>query len=117
MTPFVSALLIKLTLILSLGLVVAATLRSLSPSFRHLVLYAALASSAALPFVMGVSPEWNVPLLPASISSVVNSANEHKQGPTAVFDNGNIWIDTEYSGGSLRPGEKGEAGKSKPSEH
>jgi len=27
--------------------------------------------------------------------------------PTAVFDNGNIWIDTEYSGGSLRPGERG----------
>ena len=105
MTPFVSALLIKLTLILSLGLVVAATLRSLSPSFRHLVLYAALASSAALPFVMGVSPEWNVPLLPPSISAVVNSANEHKQGPTAVFDNANPVVNSRASevGATARP--------------
>lgn len=23
--------------------------------------------------------------------------------PTAIFENGNIWIDTEYSGGVLRP--------------
>jgi hypothetical protein len=35
--------------------------------------------------------------------------------PTAVFDNGNIWIDTEYSGGTLRLGEKGQAEKSEPS--
>ena len=69
MTPFVSALLIKLTLILSLGLLTAAALRSLSPSFRHLVLYATLASSAALPFVMWMSPQWNVGVLPASISA------------------------------------------------
>lgn len=27
--------------------------------------------------------------------------------PTAVFDNGNIWIDTEYSGGVLRPVKSG----------
>jgi hypothetical protein len=25
--------------------------------------------------------------------------------PTAVFDNGNIWIDTEYGGGNLRQSE------------
>jgi TIR domain len=37
--------------------------------------------------------------------------------PTAVFDNGNIWIDTEYSGGTLRLGEKGQAEKSEPSTH
>ena len=37
--------------------------------------------------------------------------------PTAVFDNGNIWIDTEYSGGTLRLGEKGQAEKSEPSAH
>jgi beta-lactamase regulating signal transducer with metallopeptidase domain len=105
MTPFVLALLIKLTLILSLGLVIAATLRSLSPSFRHLVLYAALASSAALPFVMGVSPEWNVPVLPPSMSAVVNSATDQKQGATAGFDNANPVVNprTSAAGASARP--------------
>ena len=68
MTPLVSALLIKLTLILSLGLAVAATLRAFSPSFRHLVLYATLASGAALPLVMWISPQWNVGVLPRSIA-------------------------------------------------
>ena len=68
MTPFVSALLIKLTIIVWLGLVVTATLRSLSPSFRHLILYATLASSVALPFAMLMSPEWNVAVLASSSS-------------------------------------------------
>ena len=96
MTPFVSALLIKLTLILSLGLVVAATLRSLSPSFRHLVLYAALVSSAALPFVMGLSPEWNVPLLPPSMSAL-NFASNQKQGASPGFQNINPSANTRAS--------------------
>ncbi|HEX9085221.1 MAG TPA: M56 family metallopeptidase [Gemmatimonadaceae bacterium] len=69
MTSFVPALLIKLTLILSVGLVVAATLRSLSPSFRHLILYATLASCLALPFAMWMSPRWDVPVLPRSLST------------------------------------------------
>jgi len=73
MTPFVSALLIKLTLILSLGLVVVATLRSVSPSFRHLILYATLASCMALPFAMWMSPQWDVPVLPRSFSTAVSS--------------------------------------------
>ena len=75
MTPFVSALLIKLTLILSLGLIVTATLRSLSPSFRHLILYATLVSSVALPFAMWMSPRWDVPVLPLSFSAVVPPAS------------------------------------------
>ncbi len=73
MTPFISALLIKLTLILSLGLIVAATLRSLSPSFRHLILYATLASSVALPFAMWMSPQWDVPVLPRAFSTAASS--------------------------------------------
>jgi hypothetical protein len=36
--------------------------------------------------------------------------------PTAVFDNGNIWIDTEYSGGSLRRVESDRQRKIEPSE-
>jgi len=38
MTSFIPVLLAKLTLILSFGLIVGATLRSLSPSHRHLIL-------------------------------------------------------------------------------
>ncbi len=72
MTPFVSALFIKLTLIISLGLIVAATLRSLSPSFRHLILYATLASSVALPLAMWMSPQWDVPVLPRAFSTAVS---------------------------------------------
>jgi len=69
MTAFIPALLIKLTLILAVGLTVAAVLRSLSPSLRHLALFAALASGLALPLVMFMSPQWNVPVLPRSLSA------------------------------------------------
>ena len=71
MTAFIPALLIKLSIILSLGLIAASMLRSLSPSFRHLVLYATLASCVALPFAMLMSPQWNVPLLPRAPSAAV----------------------------------------------
>ena len=73
MTPFIPALLAKLTLVLALGLIVAATLRSLSPSLRHLILVAAFGSSLALPLAMLMSPQWNVPMLPRSFSSVPSS--------------------------------------------
>ncbi len=73
MTPFIPALLAKLTLVLALGLIVAATLRSLSPSLRHLILVAVFASSLALPLAILMSPQWNVPMLPRSFSSVPSS--------------------------------------------
>lgn len=66
MTAFIPALVIKLTLILALGLFVATTLRSFSPSLRHIILFATLASGLALPLVMLLSPRWNVALLPVS---------------------------------------------------
>jgi len=72
MTSFVPVLLAKLTLILALGLVVAATLRSLSPSHRHLILVATLASGLALPIAMVSSPQWNVPILSRSLSSALS---------------------------------------------
>ena len=76
MTSFIPVLLAKLTLILSLGLIVAATLRSLSPSHRHLILVATLASGLVLPIAMVLSPQWNVPILPRSFSSVLSPTSE-----------------------------------------
>ncbi|MGZ3501168.1 MAG: M56 family metallopeptidase [Gemmatimonadaceae bacterium] len=76
MTPFVAALLIKLTLVLTTGLVVSAISRRLSPSVRHLVLYAALVSSALLPLAMWMSPNWNVLVLPRALSNALPSAND-----------------------------------------
>src|SRR3954464_8928511 len=64
MTPFVTALLLKVTLILALALVAAAALRSLAPALRHVVLFGALGVSLALPLLMAVSPQWKVALLP-----------------------------------------------------
>ena len=49
MTPFVAALLVKVTLILSAGLVISAISRGLSPSVRHLVLYACHRQQRAAP--------------------------------------------------------------------
>ena len=72
MTSFIPVLLAKLTLILSLGLIIGATLRSLSPSHRHLILVATLASGLALPLAMVLSPRWNVPVLPGSLSPVLS---------------------------------------------
>ncbi|HEY3745991.1 MAG TPA: M56 family metallopeptidase [Gemmatimonadaceae bacterium] len=69
MNPFIPALLAKLTLILALGLIIAATLRASAPSLRHLVLFATLASSLALPAIMLLSPQWNVHLLPPSFAA------------------------------------------------
>jgi beta-lactamase regulating signal transducer with metallopeptidase domain len=93
MTPFIVALLTKLTLILMLGLIVAATLRSLSPSFRHLILFATLASSLALPLAMVMSPQWNVPVLPRSFSAATSSASGQATGLTADYRQANPLAD------------------------
>ena len=76
MTPFVVALLVKLTLILAAGLVVGAISRGLSPSVRHLILYATLLIGALLPLAMWMSPSWNVPVLPRAFSTAPSSAND-----------------------------------------
>ena len=99
MTPFVSALLIKLTIILSLGLVVTATLRSLSPSLRHLILYATLGSSVALPLAMLMSPEWSVPVLPSSFSAAPAPASDQASGSTAGIRQSNPFAGRGASGG------------------
>lgn len=84
MTAFIPALLIKLTIILSLGLVVSAMLRSMSPSFRHLVLYATLASCVALPFAMLMSPQWNVPVLPPATPAALPAFTENSPSHSAL---------------------------------
>jgi beta-lactamase regulating signal transducer with metallopeptidase domain len=75
-TPFVGALLIKLTLVLTVGLVVTAISRGLSPSVRHLTLYGTLVISALLPLAMWMSPAWNVPVLPLAFSTALSPAND-----------------------------------------
>ena len=81
MTPFVLPLLAKLTVILVLGLGTAATLRSFSPSLRHLALFATLVSGLTLPLVMLVSPTWTVTLLPPSVTPLMPSSAADRQSP------------------------------------
>jgi len=82
MNPFIPALLAKLTLILALGLIIAATLRASSPSLRHLVLFATLASCLVLPAAMLLSPQWNVQLLPSSSAENARSGGDVGQSAT-----------------------------------
>jgi beta-lactamase regulating signal transducer with metallopeptidase domain/DUF4097 and DUF4098 domain-containing protein YvlB len=66
MTAFVPSLLAKLTILLSLGLVVAVCLRASSPALRHLLLLATLVGAIAFPALILVSPQWRVGLLPST---------------------------------------------------
>ncbi len=81
MMSFIPALLAKLTLILALGLVVAASLRQFGPSLRHLMLFAAIVSGLMLPLLMVVSPQWSVPVLPRSSSALFSLADGVQAGP------------------------------------
>lgn len=76
MTAFVAALLIKLTLVLTVGLTISAISRRLSPSVRHLILYGTLVISALLPLAMWMSPEWKVPVLPRPLSTEMSLTND-----------------------------------------
>ncbi len=73
MTPFVIALLAKLTLILAAGLIVTAGLRGASPSIRHLIVLATLVCGFTLPAAMVISPSWDVGVLPQSPLNLFNS--------------------------------------------
>jgi len=86
-TAFVAALLIKVTLVLTAGLVVSAISRGLNPSVRHLILYATLVISALLPLAMWMSPEWNVPVLPRAFSTAHSSANDPGLGAASRRSN------------------------------
>jgi beta-lactamase regulating signal transducer with metallopeptidase domain len=54
----------------------------LSPSVRHLILYAALVSSALLPLAMWMSPDWSVPVLPRAFSNALSSASDPRLAAT-----------------------------------
>src|SRR5438270_3188549 len=85
MTPFVLPLLAKLTVIFVLGLGTAATLRSFSPSLRHLALFATLVSGLTLPLVMLISPTWTVTLLPPSATTLMPSSAADGQSPPGTI--------------------------------
>jgi beta-lactamase regulating signal transducer with metallopeptidase domain len=82
-TPFVSVLLAKLTLIFALGLLATSALRSFSPSVRHLILFATVACGLVLPIAMFMSPKWDVPVLPRSSPIVLLSGSTDRPGPAA----------------------------------
>ena len=65
MTPFIVSLLVKVTLLLALGLIAAAGLRSFGPSLRHQVLLGTLVSCLLLPLFMVLAPQWRVGVLPS----------------------------------------------------
>ena len=71
MTPFIVSLLVKATLILALGLIVTASLRSFGPSFRHQVLLVTLGSCLALPALIVLAPAWDVRVLPSTVGANV----------------------------------------------
>src|SRR3954468_11605362 len=75
MTPFVAALLLKVTVVLTLALVVVAALRAFAPSLRHVILLGALGAGLSLPLLMAVSPEWRVALLPAETGAASPAAS------------------------------------------
>jgi beta-lactamase regulating signal transducer with metallopeptidase domain/DUF4097 and DUF4098 domain-containing protein YvlB len=84
MSPFIPALLAKLTLILAVGLITTATLRAAAPSLRHLVLFATVASCLVLPALMLLSPQWDVHLLPSSFAVDARFASILRPSSTAL---------------------------------
>lgn len=94
MTPFILALLTKLTLILALGVLAAAIFRSASPSLRHLILFASIASCVVLPLVIWMSPQWNVAVLPRSLSTALSPANGQSSGLNSEHGQSNPLADS-----------------------
>lgn len=86
MTPFVIALLAKLTLILAGGLIVTAGLRGASPAIRHLVVLATIVCGLTLPAAMLISPSWDVAVLPQSPLNLFNSKPRVQAVPSVQSD-------------------------------
>lgn len=87
MIQFTIELLVKSSLILALGLCVAAALRGATASLRHLVLLATLGAALALPATMALSPKWDVALIPAAASvSVLGNAVDPVSVPGIATD-------------------------------
>ncbi|HYS70773.1 MAG TPA: hypothetical protein VEM14_11080, partial [Gemmatimonadaceae bacterium] len=86
MTPFVIALLAKLTLILAAGLIVSAGLRGASPSVRHLIILAAVVCGLTLPVAMLISPSWDVAVLPQFPLNLLNAKPRKQAAPPVQAD-------------------------------
>src|SRR4051812_45949783 len=70
MTPFITELLVKVTIVLVAAILVTAALRALAPVLRHTVLLGALGTCLVLPVLIAVSPQLQVALLPpASVAA------------------------------------------------
>ena len=69
MTPFIFALLIKVTLILALGLIAVAMVRNFGPALRHQVLLVTLGGSLVLPLAMMFAPQWDLRVLPPVVAT------------------------------------------------
>jgi beta-lactamase regulating signal transducer with metallopeptidase domain len=94
MTAFIVSLLIKVTLIFSLGLIASASLRSFAPSVRHQVLLVTLGSSLLLPVVIMLAPRWDVRMLPS-----IGAANAQSAALLSRVSN----VDTRPSTPSAQP--------------
>jgi len=73
MTPFIVSLLAKVSLLLAMGLLAVAALRSFGPSLRHQVLLGTLASCLLLPVLVALAPRWEVRVLPSAPAANVSS--------------------------------------------
>src|SRR5512132_1250105 len=85
MTLFIPSVLAKLTVILAIGLIVAASSKNLAPSLRHLILFAVLSCSLALPVVMLLTPPLEAPILPRSPATAFSPSS----GSSSKFSRNN----------------------------
>ena len=88
MTEFISAIVIKSTFIVALGLGVAFSLRSASAAIRHAVLLVALTSTLVLPVLLAVWPGWSVRVLPVKARRETEQLVVARDGSSAT-DAGN----------------------------
>ena len=103
MTSFVPVLLAKLTLIFALGLLVTSALRSFSPSVRHLILFATVASGLALPVALLMSPKWNLPVLPRFSPLLISPASANRSAPIANDGSQNSALTAKVIDGEKQP--------------
>jgi beta-lactamase regulating signal transducer with metallopeptidase domain len=76
--PFFAILLFKVTMLLSLGAVVAFVYRNGAPAIQHYAWTAGLCGALLLPVMMAITPAWRVGVLPASfVSRTTVTSSKH----------------------------------------
>ena len=86
MTSPAVALLVKATLLLALGLLVATRIRRSAHELRHMVLLATIGATLALPFALIAAPHWDAPLLPSEgtvPATISTSVEDSDLAPTS----------------------------------